>query len=231
MTEKTERPLPKPRRRRRTPESARREILDAAERQLMKKGPDGLRLQSIAADLGISHSSILHHFGSRDGLLDALSLDAFHVLERDLKKALDSPPEDDSASDLFEKIARILGERGHARLLAWQIMSGRELSDSDSARSALGRAGAGGLLDRLAESLHGMRLEHARSQRQRAPDLDQTRSIVASTACALFGEAIAGETMLRSAGLDTDPQARQSLRRQMAEDIERSVFPADENLR
>ena len=78
----------KPKRRRRTPEAARREILDAAGRRLKNDGPDGLRLQTIASDLGISHSSILHHFGSRDGLLDALSVDAFEVLERDLKSAL-----------------------------------------------------------------------------------------------------------------------------------------------
>ncbi len=215
----------KPKRRRRTPESARREILDAAGRRLKNDGPDGLRLQSIAGDLGISHSSILHHFGSRDGLLDALAIDAFRLLERDLKRAFEVPSEGDPATDLFEKVARVLGEQGHARLLAWQLMNGRPLLDSAPTRRALGRDGAGGMLDRLAKTLHGMRLEYARRHDQAPPALDESRSIAAMVGCALFGEALAGELMLRSAALGTDPEARKRFRRQLAKIVERSVFP------
>lgn len=227
MIKKSDPAAARPKRRRRTPALARREILDAAQQRLMNKGPDGLRLQSIAGDLGITHSSILHHFGSRDGLLDALSIDAFHKLEQDLKNSLEAPSEGDPATDLFEKIAHILGEKGHARLLAWQLMNGRRLLDSDPTGSALGRDGTGGLLDRLAKTLHAMRLENARTHDQPSPSLDESRSIVAMAGCALFGEALAGELMLQSAALGTNPEARRRFRHWLAKTVERSVFPDD----
>ena len=227
MAISTDHPASKPKRRRRTPDSARREILDAAGQRLKNDGPEGLRLQTIAGDLGISHSSILHHFGSRDGLLDALSIDAFEVLERDLKSALEAPPEGEPAIDLFEKIARILGERGHARLLAWQLMNGRRLLDSGPIDLAPEQDGTNGLLDRLAKTLHTIRVQMADTHSTPPPLLDESRSIVTMAACALFGEALAGELMLKSAALGTDPETRRRFRRQLAKTMERSLFPEE----
>jgi AcrR family transcriptional regulator len=226
MTKTADSRLAKPKRRRRTPESARREILDAAGKRLKEEGPDGLRLQAIAGDLEISHSSILHHFGSRDGLLDALSIDAFYLLERDLKRSVATPSEGDPATDLIEKIADILGEQGHARLLAWQLMGGRRLGEAGPTRSAPGHGG-GGLLDRLAHTLHKMRLEDAKAQSQPAPPLDETREIVAMAGCVLFGEALAGDFMLQSAALSTDRDARTRFRQRLARTVERSLFPTN----
>src|SRR5438876_12323626 len=57
---------------RRVRTDTRNAILEAAERRLFANGPEGIRLQDIAADLGISHPAILHHFGSREGLIEAL---------------------------------------------------------------------------------------------------------------------------------------------------------------
>lgn len=191
----------------------------------MEQGPDGLRLQSIASDLGLSHSSILHHFGSRDGLLDALSLDALAVLEGDLKTSFETTTKDDPATDLFEKVARSLGERGYARLLAWQIMSERHPSQSDPAVTGDRANPDGGLLDRLARTLQSMRVDFARRRDQPAPTLDETRSIIAMTACMLFGEALAGEVMLRSAALPSDPASRRRFRNGLARDLEERIFP------
>jgi AcrR family transcriptional regulator len=52
--------------------STRETILDCAQKRLARLGPDGIRLQDIARDAGVSHPTILHHFGSRDGLIVAL---------------------------------------------------------------------------------------------------------------------------------------------------------------
>ena len=65
---------------RRTPEEARALILRAARERLSRTGPEGLRLQDIAADAGISHPSILHHFGNREGLVRALTREAAEEL-------------------------------------------------------------------------------------------------------------------------------------------------------
>jgi AcrR family transcriptional regulator len=52
-----------------TPEA----ILDAAEVLIRAHGMAGLRLTAIADAVGITHPLILHHFGSKDGLIDAIA--------------------------------------------------------------------------------------------------------------------------------------------------------------
>ena len=81
---------------RRTPEEARRVILDAAERRLSELGPEGIRLQEIAADVGISHPTILHHFDSREGLVLALTQRATDQLRADLLAAFTTPQTSDA---------------------------------------------------------------------------------------------------------------------------------------
>src|SRR5260221_641713 len=55
-------PLP---RKRRTADEARTAMLDAAEQRLVASGPAAIRLQEVAADVGVSHPTVLHHFGNR----------------------------------------------------------------------------------------------------------------------------------------------------------------------
>src|SRR5260370_42078020 len=57
---------------RRTPEAAKLAILEAAERRLIEDGPDGVRVQHIAADLGITGAALPYPFGSRETLIDAV---------------------------------------------------------------------------------------------------------------------------------------------------------------
>ena len=80
------------RRVRRSAEEAQRRILDAAEKRLREGGPEAVRLQDIARDVGISHPAILHHFASRDGLTQALERRAMDRLETELVQVLSSQP-------------------------------------------------------------------------------------------------------------------------------------------
>src|SRR5439155_11982024 len=75
---------------RRTPEEAQRLILETAQALIARTGPEGLRLQDIAAEAGISHSLILHHFGSREGLVRALIRQAAAELRDKLIAAMES---------------------------------------------------------------------------------------------------------------------------------------------
>ena len=103
-------------RRRRSAQEARREILEAAQRRLVEGGPEAIRLQEIAGDLGISHPAILHHFGSRDGLIAALDERAIRALTEDVARALvASPLEEVSTTDLIERVAEAMEGQG----LAW----------------------------------------------------------------------------------------------------------------
>jgi len=73
---------------RRTPHEARRLILTAAQEAIARTGPEGLRLHDIATAAGISHPLILHHFGSRAGLVRALTREAIAELKDKLVAAM-----------------------------------------------------------------------------------------------------------------------------------------------
>src|SRR5690606_8080594 len=101
---------------RRTAEEARRLILDAAEERLARQGPEGLRLQDIARDVGISHPAILHHFESREGLVRALIARANTQLRDSLLGALGDDAASQDAADHIGHVFTALSDRGTARL-------------------------------------------------------------------------------------------------------------------
>src|ERR1700751_3486254 len=77
-------------RQRRTPEEARRLILETAQALIASTGSDGLRLQDIAAAAGISHPLILHHFGTGGGPARGLPRQAVAELRDKLVAAIES---------------------------------------------------------------------------------------------------------------------------------------------
>lgn len=56
-------------RRRRSPEVARQELLDAAERVFARVHPEDAGLKEVAREAGVSHGLITHYFGTYDGLV------------------------------------------------------------------------------------------------------------------------------------------------------------------
>jgi AcrR family transcriptional regulator len=182
----------KPKRARRSAEEARREILDATEERLSQLGPDGIRLQQIASDLGVSHPAILHHFGSREGLMRAVVERAFDRLETDLIAALQAMPTGDpvdAAVDVVKLAFRVLVDKGHARVVAWLLLSGQPFAPKENR------------LGQIAEVTHARRLLF------RGPDappitLEDTVFQMLLVAFTTFGEAIAGPLMRANVGLD-----------------------------
>src|SRR2546421_2443478 len=74
---------------RRSPEDARRLILDAAQRRLIDGGPDAVRVQTVAADVGMTDAAVHYHFTNREGLMEALLADAGRRMRRDLRSVAD----------------------------------------------------------------------------------------------------------------------------------------------
>src|SRR6266581_1782551 len=101
---------------RRTPEEARRLILETAQGLIASTGPEGLRLQDIAAAAGISHSLILHHFGSREGLVRALVQEAVDELRDKLIATMGSA--EWSLEQEFDEVFDAYRD-GLAQRLAW----------------------------------------------------------------------------------------------------------------
>jgi AcrR family transcriptional regulator len=215
-------PAEQPRRRkRRTAEEARRAILEAAQRRLAECGPEEIRLQDIAADLGISHPAILHHFGSREVLMRELSRHAFESLNRDLVTALSQREPTGDVSAWLDQVFETLRDRGHARLLAWSTLTGRlGLEPGPSAEEAPRL-----LLD-LAKAVQARREADAEKAGDGAPPFEETVFAVQLVAAALLGDALMGGVLRRSAGLDSDDATQERFRRWLAAQVSGLLVPS-----
>lgn len=191
-------------RQRRTADEARREILEATEKRLAESGPDGIRLQQIAADVGLSHPAILHHFGSREGLIRAVVARAIERLEADLIDKLTVAQTEDAsaAEDLIEEVHEVFGRRGHARVLAWLLLSGHHIEPGS------------GRLQNVALAAHQRRL--ASRESDEPIDYEDTLFRALLIAFAMFGDAVAGQSIRANAGLDDDPEAPKRFRHWLA---------------
>ena len=65
----------------------RAEILAAATGVIARDGVDALSLRAIAKDLGVSHTAFRRHFGSREGVLNALAVQGNQLLAEVLRNA------------------------------------------------------------------------------------------------------------------------------------------------
>lgn len=183
-----------PSKRKRLPaDQARKAILDVAERQLARRGPDGLRLQEVAAELDISHPAILHHFGSREGLIHAVVARSVERLEQEiLQRIAEGARSEERATGTLERVFEVLGDRGHARTLAWLY-----LARGDAEGDPLGY---GDQLERISTALHRLRTQGCGDGD--VPPYEETLFTVTLAGMALFGQAVAGRAIENSAGVD-----------------------------
>jgi AcrR family transcriptional regulator len=203
---------------RRTPEEARRVILDAAERRLSELGPEGIRLQEIAADVGISHPTILHHFDSREGLVLALTQRATDQLRADLLAAFTTPQTSDAdIHRILDRVFDVLSRRGHARLLGWMILSG-----------IAGRQTSPGLLKELTDLIHGLRSEECRARNLPVPEREDTLFMVMLGAITAFGDGLFGPLVRRAIGAGDDKTLPDRFRAWFARLLRSQIFPPPE---
>lgn len=191
----------KPKRIRRTAEEAKTVILDAAEKRLLEHGPAGIRLQDLATDVGVSHPAILHHFGSRDGLLQAVVGRALNRLRgavldevrSQMRREVDIP-------SILDSVFGILAERGHARIVAWLILEGtRPRDDSRYVRG-------------VAEAAHIRMIEGGWTE-GRDFEFEDMLFTVMLVGMAALGAGVAGDVLRWSSGLEGDAEAEQRFRR------------------
>jgi len=182
-------------RRRRTAEAARVAILDAAERRLVTSGPAGIRLQEVAADVGVSHPTVLHHFGSREALVREVCERRYAHIRADVVTALvgnTGGPE--LVGEMLESVSGVLRTTGHARVVMWLALEG-----------LLGQGVEGPRLLDVGRAVHALR----RRERPNNPaPIEDTLHVVALTTLALTAEAVMGEVVLRDLGLGTGAGAR-----------------------
>jgi TetR/AcrR family transcriptional regulator, repressor for neighboring sulfatase len=117
------------RRRRRAPDDARREILDAAERLFASAHPDALGLKPVARAAGVSHALITHYFGTYAGLVDAVlerrQLATSAAIVERLRASGTAVDPDTLLAILFDA----LGDPVQVRLWLWMLASERPAAD------------------------------------------------------------------------------------------------------
>ncbi len=203
---------PRPRQRR-SAAQARAAILAAAEQCLIERGPHAVRLQEVGADVGISHSTVLHHFGSRERLMEALVEHAVLRLERELVASLSRPlpgvARGSHPADLYaavmDRTAKMLAEEGYARLIMWLVLSGRDL------RNALG-----GTFIPFSDAVHRVRSARSEGEGHARPRLEDTRLWTTLVMFALVGDALFGPIARVAAGLPDGAVASRRFRRWLA---------------
>jgi AcrR family transcriptional regulator len=198
-TRKTKRPVEK--RRRLDAETARGLILDAAEKRLVVVGPSGIRLQEVAADAGVSHPTVLHHFGSRELLVKAVIARSLQAINAPLIEAISTSRGDEKQLEgMLETVAMAFERTGHARVLMWLALEGHRIDAADVC------------LTGVVDATHALRLTRTKGTPSHA---DTARTVVLA-ALALVSGSVLGSTMLESAGLGGDAKAGVEFRRWLA---------------
>lgn len=186
-------------RRRLDAEAARELILDATEKRLVNVGPSGIRLQDVAADTGVSHSTVLHHFGSRELLVKAVIARALRGIQENLVDALQrSKGEPEELEAMFENVAEVLEQTGHSRVVFWLALEGHHFDENDAPIGA------------LVDAAHAMRL--GRRKDKKRPSREDTARTVVLAALTLCCGSVLTPSLLGNAGLGKDAASQARFR-------------------
>jgi AcrR family transcriptional regulator len=156
---------------------------------LIAGGPEAIRLEKIAADVGVSHPAILHHFGSREGLVEAMVLSGLRKFQAQVLAGWPSAKEPD-IEGTFQRFYEIASQRGVARMLAGLILMRRDFA-------ALGPD----VLRPAAERLHAGRLRRALRDNSHVPDLEDSMFVATFLMIIVLGDSLFGTSVRRALGL------------------------------
>jgi AcrR family transcriptional regulator len=174
------------RRKRRTAEEAKALVLDTAARRLQEFGLEGLNIVGLAEEAGMSHATLIHHFGSSGGMRRAL---VERMTERLVRDAVATLANNQGLEGLFRELFSVFSTGGHAKLLAWlAIEEGSREPTSESMQTLFT-----GLVTACAEQL---------------PDgnVDVARNIITLVVSAAIGLGVAGTELSSLVGLDDAAQ-------------------------
>src|SRR5579864_2777522 len=158
-------------------------ILDAAEARMTVDGPAGLRLKDVARAAGMSHPTVLHYFGSREGLVRALNERSLEALRTSVMAQIEtSQPGGDSIKRAFATY-----RDGMAQRVLWLVQS-----------AAPQTPGGMKFFDEIVEALHALRRKFAAPGT--VPDIEDTRAVIHLTTIAAFGDAFIGARLRQASG-------------------------------
>ena len=110
-------------RRRRTPELARAEILDAATELIALRGPDGTSLRQVAEAAGVTHGLVVHYFGSYQALVGAVLRRAAERQRARIREVMRAEGGIPYADRVIPELFRTLADERFVRLWAWAMLN------------------------------------------------------------------------------------------------------------
>lgn len=112
-------------RRRRAPEEARLEILDAADRVFIEFQPDQVGLKDVGREAGVSHALITHYFGTYAQLIEAALERRIRALRETMIERLRQAGALSRPRELLGILFAALEDPVHLRLMRWLLASER----------------------------------------------------------------------------------------------------------
>jgi AcrR family transcriptional regulator len=109
---------------RRSPEAARDNILAASEAILTEAGPQDLKLTEVARHAAVSAATVLHHFGSIDGVQAALMESMVRKLVARIVAITESGSDQALGIEADIALFDAFEAAGAAKLAAWLVMTG-----------------------------------------------------------------------------------------------------------
>ncbi|MEU6976251.1 MULTISPECIES: TetR/AcrR family transcriptional regulator [unclassified Streptomyces] len=184
-------------RRRRSPEEARAEILDAATDLIARHGPDGVGLRRVAEAVGVTHGLVTHYFGTYAALVRAV-LQRENERKRDLvRQRLQADGRVPYADGMTRVLFEILGDERYVRLWAWSQLHGREAGDAPDAPTDLSR-----LVDAIEDGVRGV------LPGPDGPDRERIEMVVLLALSGAYGYALGRRYWLTDLGHDPDDPGR-----------------------
>jgi AcrR family transcriptional regulator len=123
-------------------------VLRRAVEVIAQEGPHHFSLRSLAVDLGVSHTAPRHHFGDRQGVLNAIAADGFAGLAESLDAA-----SRDGGTFLDQGVAYVTYAVAHPA--HFQVMFTPSLLNEDDAPLAAARAAVFAQLRSGVDSMQG----------------------------------------------------------------------------
>lgn len=184
-----------------TPEQAQNAILEAAEKIVVAVGPAGLRISAVAREAKMAHPNIIHHFGSREGLLDALAERvgnrATERITAAINEALIAPEENRLSAMTHILDCAYLGDEG--RCAVWMHLSGAKSSLKPN-------------MQRIVEASHQLRQSILGDV-----SIQTTNRLVMLVTLALVGEVVSGPGIKEALGFSSNAGNPANFRRWLAE--------------
>ncbi|MDP9840921.1 TetR/AcrR family transcriptional regulator [Streptosporangium lutulentum] len=111
-----------PRRRRRSPEESRAELLAAAARLVGERGPDDVSLRQIAEAAGVAHGLVTHYFGTYAALVrEVLTAENDRIEER-VRERIRAEQGVPTAAGIMGVLFDTLADERYLRLFVWAQM-------------------------------------------------------------------------------------------------------------